>query len=106
MVSIVVHGGAWAIPDTIATATKKGVEDAARVGYEVLRAGGSAIDAVQVRPRLLQYGSRLWVTEIRRHTHPPNAYFSFVAPSVCLSVRPPLRAWRVTQYLMQVLGQY
>ena len=37
MVSIVVHGGAWAIPDEIYDATQKGVIGAADIGYDVLK---------------------------------------------------------------------
>ncbi len=48
-VSIVIHGGAWAIPDAIYDESHAGVKEAARIGFEVLRAGGSAVDAVQVR---------------------------------------------------------
>ena len=44
---IVIHGGAWAIPDTLADASKDGVKQAAKVGYSVLMRGGSAIDAVE-----------------------------------------------------------
>ena len=46
-VVIVVHGGAWAIPDTLMEATRRGVKAAARRGFDVLSAGGSALDAVQ-----------------------------------------------------------
>ena len=45
--SIVIHGGAWAIPDKIAEQSKEGVQTAAKIGYEILTNGGSAIDAVE-----------------------------------------------------------
>lgn len=48
-ISIVVHGGAWAIPDSIYEASQAGVEEAAALGFAVLQGGGSAVDAVQVR---------------------------------------------------------
>ena len=48
-ISIVVHGGAWAIPDPIYEASQAGVEEAAALGFAVLQGGGSAVDAVQVR---------------------------------------------------------
>ena len=44
---IVIHGGAWAIPDELAEDSRKGVKMAAKIGFEVLTKGGSAIDAVQ-----------------------------------------------------------
>ena len=45
--SIVIHGGAWAIPDNLAEASKEGVQEAARIGYKILMDGGSAVDAVE-----------------------------------------------------------
>ncbi len=56
-VSIVIHGGAWAIPDAIYDESQAGVATAARIGFEVLRAGGSAVDAVQVRSMLPSHRS-------------------------------------------------
>ena len=44
---ILVHGGAWAIPDKLAQGSVDGVKCAVLKGYQVLLAGGSAIDAVQ-----------------------------------------------------------
>ncbi len=41
------HGGAWAIPDDLVEPHKIGVEKAARAGWEVLKGGGSALDAVE-----------------------------------------------------------
>ena len=45
--AIVIHGGAWAIPDKIADASQDGVKEAAKIGYKVLMEGGSAVDAVE-----------------------------------------------------------
>ena len=45
--AIVVHGGAWAIPDKIADASQDGVKEAVRIGYKILMEGGSAVDAVE-----------------------------------------------------------
>ena len=45
--AIVIHGGAWAIPDKIADASQDGVKEAARIGYKILMEGGSAVDAVE-----------------------------------------------------------
>jgi len=43
---IVVHGGAWSIPDHMETVSREGVKNAAKAGYSVLLSGGSALDAV------------------------------------------------------------
>ncbi|XP_077993923.1 isoaspartyl peptidase/L-asparaginase-like [Glandiceps talaboti] len=45
--AIVVHGGAWAIPDNLAEASIEGVQSAAKRGYGVVNGGGSAVDAVE-----------------------------------------------------------
>ncbi|MGA3195481.1 MAG: isoaspartyl peptidase/L-asparaginase, partial [Terriglobales bacterium] len=44
---IVVHGGAWAIPDDMLDAHRVGVTNAASAGWQVLERGGSALDAVE-----------------------------------------------------------
>ncbi|MGA9496555.1 MAG: isoaspartyl peptidase/L-asparaginase [Terriglobales bacterium] len=44
---LVVHGGAWAIPDDMVEAHLKGVRNAATAGWRVLEHGGSALDAVE-----------------------------------------------------------
>ncbi|HVO62321.1 MAG TPA: isoaspartyl peptidase/L-asparaginase [Terriglobales bacterium] len=44
---LVVHGGAWAIPDDMVDAHVRGVRNAATVGWRVLERGGSALDAVE-----------------------------------------------------------
>uniref|UniRef100_A0A3B4GWT7 Isoaspartyl peptidase/L-asparaginase n=1 Tax=Pundamilia nyererei TaxID=303518 RepID=A0A3B4GWT7_9CICH len=51
---LVVHGGAWAIPDELAKASVDGVKTAAREGFSVLKRGGSAVDAVEVAVRALE----------------------------------------------------
>ena len=43
---IVVHGGAWAIPDRLVDLNVSGVEEAAGKGWGVLKRRGSALDAV------------------------------------------------------------
>lgn len=43
---VVVHGGAGHIPKEKSESAKKGVCAAARAGYDVLRGGGSSMDAV------------------------------------------------------------
>ncbi len=44
---ILVHGGAWAIPEDVVEAHLRGVEAAAAQGWEVLRRGGGSLDAVE-----------------------------------------------------------
>ena len=51
---LVVHGGAWAIPDVLAEASVEGVKAAAREGYGVLGTGGSALDAVEKAVRAME----------------------------------------------------
>jgi beta-aspartyl-peptidase (threonine type) len=44
---LLVHGGAWAIPDDMVEAHLKGAGNAADAGWKVLERGGSALDAVE-----------------------------------------------------------
>jgi beta-aspartyl-peptidase (threonine type) len=44
---LVVHGGAWAIPDDMVEAHLSGVRNAAAAGWHALERGGSALDAVE-----------------------------------------------------------
>jgi beta-aspartyl-peptidase (threonine type) len=44
---LVVHGGAWAIPDDMVEAHLNGVRNAVGAGWRVLERGGSALDAVE-----------------------------------------------------------
>ena len=44
---LVVHGGAWAIPDDVVDAHLNGVRQALDSGWHVLEQGGSALDAVE-----------------------------------------------------------
>ena len=43
---LIVHGGAWAIPDSMLEAHEQGVFDALQIGYSLLERGASAVDAV------------------------------------------------------------
>lgn len=45
--SIIVHGGAWSIPEAHLEDSVSGMKAAARAGYEVLKQGGSAVEAVE-----------------------------------------------------------
>uniref|UniRef100_A0A3P9IUY0 Isoaspartyl peptidase/L-asparaginase n=1 Tax=Oryzias latipes TaxID=8090 RepID=A0A3P9IUY0_ORYLA len=51
---LVVHGGAWAIPDELAKASVDGVKAAARKGSVVLRDDGRALDAVEAAVKALE----------------------------------------------------
>jgi len=44
---LVVHGGAWAMPDDMVDAHIHGVRNALAAGWRVLESGGSALDAVE-----------------------------------------------------------
>jgi beta-aspartyl-peptidase (threonine type) len=47
MMSLVVHGGAWDIPDDLVELHRQGVSRALKKGWETLKSGGSAVDAVE-----------------------------------------------------------
>ncbi len=47
MVSLIIHGGAWNIPDETLDAHRQGVRKALDRGWALLAGGGSAIDAVE-----------------------------------------------------------
>lgn len=53
-IAIIVHGGAWAIPDDQVDAHARGCLDAVQAGYAALRKGGSALDAVQTAIRRME----------------------------------------------------
>ncbi|HUN21736.1 MAG TPA: isoaspartyl peptidase/L-asparaginase [Anaerolineales bacterium] len=45
--ALIVHGGAWAIPDNQVAGHLSAVSNAAQIGWQVLQQGGSALDAVE-----------------------------------------------------------
>jgi beta-aspartyl-peptidase (threonine type) len=51
---LVVHGGAWAIPDEMVEAHLNGVRNAAAAGWRALEQGGSALDAVEAAVVVLE----------------------------------------------------
>jgi L-asparaginase / beta-aspartyl-peptidase len=65
--SLIVHGGAWDIPDSAVAACKSGCERALTAGWRILEAGGSALDAIEAAVVILEddpvfdagYGSHL-----------------------------------------------
>jgi len=52
--TLLVHGGAWAIPPDAAAAHEAGVRRALEVGHEILARGGAAIDAVEAAVAILE----------------------------------------------------
>ena len=52
--SLIVHGGAWDIPDEAVDACKAGCERALAAGLSILNQGGSALDAVQAAVMVLE----------------------------------------------------
>lgn len=44
---LVIHGGAWAMPDSMVDAHIRGVNNAIAAGWRILERGGSALDAVE-----------------------------------------------------------
>src|SRR5438270_4056076 len=51
---LVVHGGAWSMPDELVAAHERGVRNAMRAGWAVLERGGSALDAVEAAVRIME----------------------------------------------------
>ncbi|WP_158751483.1 isoaspartyl peptidase/L-asparaginase [Acidobacterium sp. S8] len=51
---LLVHGGAWAIPDDMVEAHQRGVSNALSAGYAQLQKGASAVDAVEAAVSVLE----------------------------------------------------
>src|SRR5579885_556281 len=51
---LLVHGGAWAIPDDMVAAHERGVSNALHAGYALLSKGVSAVDAVEAAVAVLE----------------------------------------------------
>ncbi|MBF0407659.1 MAG: isoaspartyl peptidase/L-asparaginase [Candidatus Riflebacteria bacterium] len=54
MISLIVHGGAWDIPDDAVDAHFAGVKKSVMSGWEFLKSGGSALDCVELTIRILE----------------------------------------------------
>ncbi|MCS6888462.1 MAG: isoaspartyl peptidase/L-asparaginase [Chloroflexus sp.] len=54
LMALIVHGGAWAIPDDQVAAHIAGCEAARAAGWQRLQAGGSALDAVEAAVRVME----------------------------------------------------
>src|SRR5271168_2856928 len=52
--TLLVHGGAWAIPASEAQAHQAGVRNALETGYAILSRGGAALDAVEAAVVILE----------------------------------------------------
>lgn len=52
--SMIIHGGAWAIPDDEVDAHKNGVRAALAAGWAILEAGGTALDACEAAVRVME----------------------------------------------------
>lgn len=52
--TLVVHGGAWAIPDDAAAAHESGVRKALEAGFAVLSRGGASVDAVEAAVTVME----------------------------------------------------
>lgn len=52
--TLLVHGGAWAIPDDAVAAHKAGIANALAAGYAVLEKDGSALDAVEAAVAVME----------------------------------------------------
>lgn len=52
--AIIVHGGAWDIPEESREPHRRGCLEAARLGNSVLERGGSALDAVQAAVMVME----------------------------------------------------
>lgn len=52
--AIIVHGGAWDIPDSVIKAHKNGCQEAVKTGWKILSNGGPALDAVTETVRHLE----------------------------------------------------
>ncbi|HLF14171.1 MAG TPA: isoaspartyl peptidase/L-asparaginase [Bacteroidota bacterium] len=54
MISMVIHGGAWNIPDSLLDAHRNGCAAAIGKGWNILSSGGTAIDAVEQAVRVME----------------------------------------------------
>ena len=53
-IGIIVHGGAWDIPRELHADHEAGCRAAAKAGWAILAAGGSALDAVEAAVRVME----------------------------------------------------
>ena len=51
---LVIHGGAWAMPDDGVVAHERGIAEALRAGWDALSRGGTAVDAVEAAVTVME----------------------------------------------------
>ena len=51
---LLIHGGAWAMPDDAIAAHERGIAAALAAGWSALSRGGTAIDAVEAAVTLME----------------------------------------------------
>src|SRR6201993_2158463 len=51
---LLIHGGAWAMPDDSVAAHEAGIANALRTGYGLLEQGASAVDAVEAAVAVME----------------------------------------------------
>jgi len=51
---LLIHGGAWAMPDDAVAAHENGIREALRVGWSALVRGGTAVDAVEAAVTVME----------------------------------------------------
>src|SRR5215469_3651241 len=51
---LLIHGGAWAMPDDAVAAHEAGIANALAAGYKLLQKGASAVDAVEAAVAVLE----------------------------------------------------
>ena len=89
-IALIVHGGAWNIPDSGVEASREGVQAALTLGWHALSEGASALDVVEMTVRALEddphfdagRGSRLIGATLRTElTLPADALVLLTAPA-------------------------
>ena len=78
---MMVHGGAWSIPDNLLRDSYRGIKEAVRAGYAVLESGGSALDAVQAAVVMLEDdpdfdAGKCSCTAVKTHTQKTTSRYS------------------------------
>ena len=51
---LLIHGGAWAMPDDAVAAHEDGIAHALAAGYSLLRQGATAVDAVEAAVAVME----------------------------------------------------
>ena len=51
---LLIHGGAWAMPDDAVAAHQRGIANALQAGWSILCSGGNALDAVEAAVTVME----------------------------------------------------